>query len=187
MHGGGPPVTPGKPLADVYQQENLELLEKGCANLGKHIENAKKYGLKVVVAVNQFSYVFPLLASARQIYSLILERVRLVAAPILPLNCSWFRTTRWPTVPTTPCPRTTGPRVEREPSPSPRPSSRLVKANPSSSSCTTWTSRWRRRLGSSPPRCTVPTVSSSARKPGSRSRLTLDKVSSGLNGQPLRR
>lgn len=68
MHGGGPPVTPGKPLADVYQQENLELLEKGCANLGKHIENAKKYGLKVVVAVNQFSYVFPLLASARQIY-----------------------------------------------------------------------------------------------------------------------
>jgi len=55
MHGGGPAVTPGKPLADVYQQENLELLEKGCANLGKHIENAKKFGLKVVVAVNQFS------------------------------------------------------------------------------------------------------------------------------------
>jgi methylenetetrahydrofolate dehydrogenase (NADP+)/methenyltetrahydrofolate cyclohydrolase/formyltetrahydrofolate synthetase len=55
MHGGGPAVTPGKPLAEVYQKENLELLEKGCANLGKHIENAKKYGLKVVVAVNQFS------------------------------------------------------------------------------------------------------------------------------------
>lgn len=66
MHGGGPPVTPGKPLADVYQQENLELLEKGCANLGKHIENAKKYGLKVVVAVNQFSYVFSLLALLRK-------------------------------------------------------------------------------------------------------------------------
>jgi len=55
MHGGGPAVTPGKPLADVYQKEDLELLEKGCANLGKHIENAKKFGLKVVVAVNQFS------------------------------------------------------------------------------------------------------------------------------------
>lgn len=55
MHGGGPAVTPGKPLDAVYTEENLELLEKGCANLGKHIENAKKFGIKVVVAVNQFS------------------------------------------------------------------------------------------------------------------------------------
>jgi len=55
MHGGGPAVTPGKALDAVYQEENLELLEKGCANLGKHIQNAKKFGLKVVVAVNQFS------------------------------------------------------------------------------------------------------------------------------------
>jgi methylenetetrahydrofolate dehydrogenase (NADP+)/methenyltetrahydrofolate cyclohydrolase/formyltetrahydrofolate synthetase len=55
MHGGGPAVTPGKVLDQVYSTENLELLEKGCANLGKHIENAKKFGLKVVVAVNQFS------------------------------------------------------------------------------------------------------------------------------------
>jgi len=55
MHGGGPAVSPGKPLDIVYQQENLELLEKGCANLGKHIENAKKHGLKVVVAINQFT------------------------------------------------------------------------------------------------------------------------------------
>jgi methylenetetrahydrofolate dehydrogenase (NADP+)/methenyltetrahydrofolate cyclohydrolase/formyltetrahydrofolate synthetase len=70
MHGGGPPVTPGKPLADVYQQENLELLEKGCANLGKHIENAKKYGLKVVVAVNQFSADSPAELQLVQDYSL---------------------------------------------------------------------------------------------------------------------
>ncbi|KAK4684626.1 hypothetical protein P7C73_g5544, partial [Tremellales sp. Uapishka_1] len=55
MHGGGPAVSPGKPLDAVYTEENLELLEKGCANLGKHIENAKKFGLKVVVAVNKFS------------------------------------------------------------------------------------------------------------------------------------
>ncbi|ODN98195.1 hypothetical protein I350_07841 [Cryptococcus amylolentus CBS 6273] len=55
MHGGGPAVTPGKPLDAVYVEENLELLEKGCANLGKHIENAKKFGLKVVVAINKFS------------------------------------------------------------------------------------------------------------------------------------
>lgn len=55
MHGGGPAVTPGKVLDQVYSTENLDLLEKGCANLGKHIENAKKFGLKVVVAINRFS------------------------------------------------------------------------------------------------------------------------------------
>ncbi|KAJ1971727.1 tetrahydrofolate synthase [Dimargaris xerosporica] len=54
MHGGGPPVTPGKPLPEVYTQENLELLGKGCANLSKHIVNAHKFGMPVVVAVNQF-------------------------------------------------------------------------------------------------------------------------------------
>lgn len=55
MHGGGPEVTPGKPLADVYLEENLELLEKGCENLAKHIENARSMGIKVVVAVNRFT------------------------------------------------------------------------------------------------------------------------------------
>ncbi|KAK9718456.1 tetrahydrofolate synthase [Basidiobolus ranarum] len=54
MHGGGPDVTPGKPLPDEYQNENLELLEKGCNNLAKHIENAKKFGISVIVAVNKF-------------------------------------------------------------------------------------------------------------------------------------
>lgn len=55
-HGGGPEVTPGKPLADAYSQENLELLEAGArTNLLKHISNAKKYGLKVVVAINKFT------------------------------------------------------------------------------------------------------------------------------------
>jgi formyltetrahydrofolate synthetase len=54
MHGGGPPVTAGKPLQKEYTEENVELLEKGCANLRKHIENAKKFGVNVVVAVNKF-------------------------------------------------------------------------------------------------------------------------------------
>ncbi|WFD44611.1 hypothetical protein MPSI1_003279 [Malassezia psittaci] len=53
-HGGGPDVSPGKPLDDVYTQENLDLLRAGCTNLAKHIENAKKHHLKVVVAVNTF-------------------------------------------------------------------------------------------------------------------------------------
>lgn len=54
MHGGGPKVTPGAPLAREYTEENLELLEKGLANLGVHIRNALKFGIPVVVAINGF-------------------------------------------------------------------------------------------------------------------------------------
>ncbi len=54
MHGGGPRVVAGKPLAFEYTEENLPLLEKGCANLVAHIENIKRYGVPVVVAINQF-------------------------------------------------------------------------------------------------------------------------------------
>jgi len=55
MHGGGPVVTAGKPLDHVYKTENLELLEKGCSNLVHHIKNVAKFGVKCVVAVNQFA------------------------------------------------------------------------------------------------------------------------------------
>ncbi|KAG8902725.1 tetrahydrofolate synthase [Tulasnella sp. 403] len=55
MHGGGPDVTPGKAIPDAYSKEDLVMLKEGCKNLAKHIENAKKFGLKVVVAINQFS------------------------------------------------------------------------------------------------------------------------------------
>ncbi|NND01674.1 MAG: formate--tetrahydrofolate ligase, partial [Acidimicrobiia bacterium] len=53
-HGGGPRVVPGRPLDDAYTNENLELLEAGLSNLSAHIENAKKFGITVVVAVNTF-------------------------------------------------------------------------------------------------------------------------------------
>ncbi|GAA5848576.1 hypothetical protein JCM8547_004558 [Rhodosporidiobolus lusitaniae] len=55
MHGGGPEVTPGKPLPEVYLNENLDILEKGCSNLERHIQNARKVGIKVIVAVNRFT------------------------------------------------------------------------------------------------------------------------------------
>jgi formyltetrahydrofolate synthetase len=55
MHGGGPEVKAGKPLDHVYKDENLELLEKGCAHLCHHIRNVEKFGVKCVVAVNRFS------------------------------------------------------------------------------------------------------------------------------------
>ncbi|XP_056401257.1 C-1-tetrahydrofolate synthase, cytoplasmic isoform X1 [Hyla sarda] len=54
MHGGGPTVTAGVPLPKEYTEENLELLEKGCSNLRKQIENATMFGVPVVVAVNAF-------------------------------------------------------------------------------------------------------------------------------------
>ncbi len=56
MHGGGPKVVAGRPLDKAYTEENLELLEKGGANLAKHVENARLFGVPVVVAVNSFKY-----------------------------------------------------------------------------------------------------------------------------------
>ena len=55
MHGGGPKVVAGKPLASEYTDENLDLLRKGLPNMERHIHNALKYGVNVVVAINSFT------------------------------------------------------------------------------------------------------------------------------------
>jgi methylenetetrahydrofolate dehydrogenase (NADP+)/methenyltetrahydrofolate cyclohydrolase/formyltetrahydrofolate synthetase/formate--tetrahydrofolate ligase len=55
MHGGGPRVTPGQTLDKAYTTENLALLEAGGANLAKHIDITRKFGVPVVVAVNRFA------------------------------------------------------------------------------------------------------------------------------------
>lgn len=54
-HGGGPRVVPGKPLHKAYTEKNLNLLRAGIENLEAHINNAKKFGIPVVVAVNRFA------------------------------------------------------------------------------------------------------------------------------------
>ena len=54
MHGGGPKVTAGSPLAAEYIDENLELVEKGVGNMLAHASIAQKFGIPVVVAVNRF-------------------------------------------------------------------------------------------------------------------------------------
>jgi formyltetrahydrofolate synthetase len=54
MHGGGPKVTAGKPLDPAYTEENLDLLKAGMPNLEAHIQNALRFGIPVVVAVNSF-------------------------------------------------------------------------------------------------------------------------------------
>ena len=54
MHGGGPTVKPGIPLAEEYTSENLKLVEEGCQNLIAHIETVKKSGVTPVVCINGF-------------------------------------------------------------------------------------------------------------------------------------
>ncbi len=46
MHGGVP--------KEDLKKENVEALKKGCANLGRHIENMKKFGVPIAVAINHF-------------------------------------------------------------------------------------------------------------------------------------
>ncbi|KAL6084652.1 hypothetical protein STEG23_026145 [Scotinomys teguina] len=55
MHGGGPTVTAGLPLPKAYTEEDLDLVEKGFSNLRKQIENARMFGVPVVVAMNVFN------------------------------------------------------------------------------------------------------------------------------------
>ncbi|GMM57448.1 trifunctional formate-tetrahydrofolate ligase/methenyltetrahydrofolate cyclohydrolase/methylenetetrahydrofolate dehydrogenase [Maudiozyma humilis] len=53
-HGGAPNVKPGQSLPEEYLTENVKLVEDGVCNLVKQIENVRKYGVPVVVAINKF-------------------------------------------------------------------------------------------------------------------------------------
>jgi len=55
MHGGGPRVAPGVPLAGEYTRENLKLLENGLPNLLHHLGIIRKSGINPVVCINCFS------------------------------------------------------------------------------------------------------------------------------------
>ena len=54
MHGGGPKVSPGRPLDEAYKKEDVPLVEKGCENLVSHIETIRKAGINPVVCINSF-------------------------------------------------------------------------------------------------------------------------------------
>uniref|UniRef100_A0A8C0BQ70 C-1-tetrahydrofolate synthase, cytoplasmic n=1 Tax=Buteo japonicus TaxID=224669 RepID=A0A8C0BQ70_9AVES len=62
MHGGGPAVSTRKVSLPLIKRvscllsslQNLQLLAKGCSNLNKQIQNARMFGVPVVVAVNAF-------------------------------------------------------------------------------------------------------------------------------------
>lgn len=55
MHSGGFKVVAGKPLDPKLLEENLDAIKKGSENLVKQIENAKAFGVPVVVAINVFN------------------------------------------------------------------------------------------------------------------------------------
>jgi len=50
-----PKVVAGEALSKEYTEENVDLVEKGCANLVSHIQNVRKHGVHAVVAINRFA------------------------------------------------------------------------------------------------------------------------------------
>jgi formate--tetrahydrofolate ligase len=55
MHSGRFSVSAGKALDPGLHQENLAAIAAGAPNLEKHIENVGRFGVPVVVAINQFA------------------------------------------------------------------------------------------------------------------------------------
>jgi len=55
LHGGAAPVKAGQPLPEEYTTENLDYVQKGMCNVVRHIQNAKSYGVNVVLAINKFT------------------------------------------------------------------------------------------------------------------------------------
>jgi len=55
MHSGKFRVVAGKPLDPALLQENPDVVAEGCCNLERHIENARLFGVPVVVAINRFT------------------------------------------------------------------------------------------------------------------------------------
>jgi formate--tetrahydrofolate ligase len=54
MHGGVGRIVAGRPLDPALEQENVEAVRAGSANLAAQIENVTKFHVPVVVAVNHY-------------------------------------------------------------------------------------------------------------------------------------
>jgi len=54
MHGGGPKVIAGLPLAEAYTRADLNLLEQGLPNMLHHINTIRASGINPVVCINGF-------------------------------------------------------------------------------------------------------------------------------------
>jgi len=57
LHGGAFQFKPGrKPPQEEIEKPNPEAVKTGCANLVQHIQNMRKFGVPVVVAMNAFPF-----------------------------------------------------------------------------------------------------------------------------------
>ena len=54
MHSGKFKIVPGKSLPEKLLKEDPDTVIEGAANLAKHIENVKLYGVPTIVAINRF-------------------------------------------------------------------------------------------------------------------------------------
>ena len=54
-HTGKYKIVPGKPLDPALTEENVADVEAGAANMIRHLENMKKFGVNPVVAINVFT------------------------------------------------------------------------------------------------------------------------------------
>jgi formate--tetrahydrofolate ligase len=54
MHGGVGRIVAGRPLDPALEQENVEAVTRGSANLAAQIENVRIFNVPVVVAINHF-------------------------------------------------------------------------------------------------------------------------------------
>ena len=54
MHGSEGRIAPGRPLPPELTSEDIPAVERGLPNLQKQVENARLFGVPVVVAVNRF-------------------------------------------------------------------------------------------------------------------------------------
>jgi len=53
-HSGRFEVRPGRPLPEGMLAEDPKAVDEGCANMEKHIENVRAFGVPCVVAINRF-------------------------------------------------------------------------------------------------------------------------------------
>ena len=54
-HTGKYTIIPGKPIDPGLKEENIADVERGAANMVRHLENLKKFGVNPVVAINIFA------------------------------------------------------------------------------------------------------------------------------------
>ena len=54
-HTGKYRIVPGKPIDPALKEENVADVETGAANMTRHLENLRKFGVNPVVAVNVFA------------------------------------------------------------------------------------------------------------------------------------